>query len=68
MLFANGLDDAIIGIGRRCGQPDLVVYSVEKCIQILVERDGIEEDEARVSDSQGAGAAVGASLTLRGFE
>jgi hypothetical protein len=47
MLLANGLNDAVIGIGRRCGQPDLAVYSIEKCVQILVERDGMEEDEAR---------------------
>jgi hypothetical protein len=47
MLIADGLDDALIGIGRRCGQPDLAVYSTEKCIQILVERDGMDEDEAR---------------------
>ena len=47
MLIANGLDDAVIGIGRRCGQPDLAVYSTEKCVQILVERDGMDEEEAR---------------------
>ena len=47
MILATGFDDAIIGIGRRCGQPDLVVYSIEKCVQILIERDSMEEDEAR---------------------
>ena len=47
MLLADGLDDAVIGVGRRCGQPDLVVYSIERCVQILVERDGMDEEEAR---------------------
>lgn len=45
-LFADGFEDAIIGIAVRCGQLALVVYDAEKCIQILVERDGMEQDEA----------------------
>ena len=32
LLTADGLDEAIIGIGRRCGQPDVVVYSIPKAI------------------------------------
>ena len=46
MLLADGLDDAVIGIGKRAGQPDLAVYSIEKCIQILMARDGMEREEA----------------------
>lgn len=46
MLTADGLDAAIIGIGQRCGQPDLVVYDIHKVIDILVERDGMTHDEA----------------------
>lgn len=46
MLLAEGFDDAIIGIGRRPGEPDLVAYSVEKCVKILVERDGVTKEEA----------------------
>jgi len=42
MLLANGFDDAIIGIGRRCGQPDLAVYSVQKCIAILESTKGLD--------------------------
>ena len=26
MLKADGFDDAIIGIGSRCGKPDIIVY------------------------------------------
>jgi hypothetical protein len=46
-LFADGFDDAIIGISRRFGADPLVAYDYEKCIKVLVERDGMEPDEAR---------------------
>ena len=45
MLKADGFDDAIVGIGRRCGQPDLLVYDVEKCIKTLT-KDGMTDEEA----------------------
>jgi len=45
MLTMDGFDDAIVGIASRCGQPDLVVYDREKCIEILM-RD-MPEDDAR---------------------
>jgi len=44
-LIADGYDDAIIGIGSRCGQPDLIVYDVEKVIEILMQ--DMSEEEAR---------------------
>lgn len=44
-LTADGYDDAIIGIGSRCGQPDLIVYDVEKVIEILMQ--DMSEEEAR---------------------
>ena len=46
-LFADGFDDAILGIGRRATQPEVVAYDYEKCVQILVERDEMTEEEAR---------------------
>ena len=30
-LFADGFDNALIGVARRCGQPSLAVYDREKC-------------------------------------
>jgi len=45
-LTADGLEDAIVGIGYRCGQIPLVVYSVEKCIEIFMKRDGMSEEDA----------------------
>lgn len=43
---AAGLDDALIGIAQRCGQPRLAIYSVPAIIEILTDRDGMTEDEA----------------------
>ena len=47
MLFADGLDDAIMGVVWRCGAPNPVVcYSIEKCIENLtvdMDRDEAEE-------------------------
>ena len=45
-LTADGFDDAIIGIGERCGQPTLVAYDRTKCIQILIDRDGMDYEGA----------------------
>lgn len=47
MLLADGFDAAFLGVARRCGQPDLAVYSVQFAIRILHERDGMSEEEAR---------------------
>jgi len=46
MLKAEGFDKAILGIGSRCGYEDIIVYSVSKCIDVLIDRDGMEPDEA----------------------
>jgi hypothetical protein len=45
-LMADGFEEAIIGVGERCGQPFLVVYDAHKCIDILVKRDGMTLEEA----------------------
>lgn len=46
LTVARGFDDAIIGVGYRCGQPPVVVYAVERVIEILMTRDGMSNDEA----------------------
>jgi hypothetical protein len=46
LLFADGLDDAIIGVGERCSQPNTVIYSYDKVIEILMQRDGMSFDDA----------------------
>ena len=47
MLFADGLEEGFVGVARRCGQPDLAVYSIPLAIRVLVQRDGMSEEEAR---------------------
>jgi hypothetical protein len=46
MLKADGLDSAIIGVGSRCGQKDLLIYDIDKVIWILMQRDGMTDEEA----------------------
>lgn len=46
LMFADGLDRAIIGVGDRCGQPAIVAYDVSKVIEILMTRDGMSYEEA----------------------
>lgn len=58
MLKADGFDEAIVGTGCRCGQPDLVVYDVEKCIEILA-RDMSHDDAQEYFDFNVVGAWVG---------
>ncbi len=45
-MIANGFDEAIIGVARRCTQTDLIAYDVEKIIEILIKRDGMSYEEA----------------------
>ena len=47
MLKADGFDDAVLGVGCRCGQEDVIVYDAAKCIDILMNSgDGMTLDEA----------------------
>ena len=41
----NGCNAAIIGIGVRCGQPDIAVYDCKKLVQVFID-DGMTEEEA----------------------
>ncbi|HSR90203.1 MAG TPA: hypothetical protein VLK88_02775 [Gemmatimonadales bacterium] len=45
-LLADGFEAAIVGVAERCSQPTLVVYDAQKCIEILVARDGMSYEEA----------------------
>ena len=39
-------EDAIIGISERFGRDPIVAYDREKCIQVLIDRDGMTYQEA----------------------
>jgi len=45
-MMADGFDDAIIGLCKQFGAEPLVAYDYEKCLKILMERDGMTRDEA----------------------
>tara|TARA_R110000744_G_scaffold95919_3_gene185273 strand:- start:416 stop:742 length:327 start_codon:yes stop_codon:yes gene_type:complete len=45
-LKADGFDDALIGVGNQTGSVDCLVYDRQKCIKVLVDRDGMTYEEA----------------------
>lgn len=45
-LICDGFDEAIIGVGERINLGPVAAYDVEKILEILVERDGMTEEEA----------------------
>lgn len=46
MLLADRFNDALIGTAERAGMRDVAAYDAEKCIQILIDRDGMSAQEA----------------------
>jgi hypothetical protein len=46
ILMADGFDEALVGYAQRCGQPALAVYDRNKCVDLLVQRDGMTHEEA----------------------
>lgn len=47
MLLADGFEKAIIGWGKRPGDPDpVVIYDFQKCVNVLMKRDGMDYEGA----------------------
>ena len=46
LVKANGLEDAIIGVGSRINMPDVLIYSYNKCVKIFMEKEGWTHEEA----------------------
>ncbi len=46
LLFADGFDDAILGIVERCGFDPVVCYSADKIIDILMKDNSMSHEEA----------------------
>ena len=62
LLTADGFDDAVIGVASDNSK---VVYSADKVIGILKDRDGMTDDEAlEYFEYNKAGAYVGPSTPL----
>lgn len=63
--FFDGLDEALLGIGFRFGVEQVALYDSEKCIEVMMKRDGMTREEA--DDFFGfniAGAWLGAGTPL----
>jgi ribosome biogenesis SPOUT family RNA methylase Rps3 len=46
MLFADGLEKALIGVVYRFGQDPISCYDIDAIIDILVTRDGMSPEDA----------------------
>ena len=46
MLFADGFDDALIGMAQSACKATVALYDTDLCVAVLVERDGMTEEEA----------------------
>ena len=47
MLKADGFDKAIIGVGANpISREEILVYDAGECVNILMERDGMDDEEA----------------------
>ena len=57
--MADGFDEAIIGVACRCGQPDLLAYSVAMCLEILVANGSSYEEAQEYFEFNVVGAWVG---------
>tara|TARA_R110000868_G_scaffold111399_1_gene300910 strand:- start:783 stop:1034 length:252 start_codon:yes stop_codon:yes gene_type:complete len=57
-LKADGFDDAIIGVSEDFNQPVRLIYSVSKCIEILM-KDMSEEDAMEYFSFNVSGSYVG---------
>ena len=45
-LLMDGFDEALIGFSQRINEPLLAVYSWEKMVDVCIERDGMDDEEA----------------------
>ena len=45
-LLADGLEDAFIGYTVNHHIPHVAVYDIDKCIEVLVTRDGMTHEDA----------------------
>jgi hypothetical protein len=64
-LFADGFDDALIGTVQRCGTNPLALYSYRTCIEILIDRDGMDyEGAVEYMDYNVLGAYLGENTPM----
>lgn len=59
MLFADGFDDALIGVLHRYGQPPIACYDLARCLEILVDQGMTPEGAQEYFEFNVMGAYVG---------
>lgn len=45
-LLADGLEDALVGYTLNTHHAHVAVYDIDKCIDVLVKRDGMSPEQA----------------------
>lgn len=71
MITWDRFHNAIIGIGGRCGMPDVYIYSYDKMLTVLMEEDDMSEGDAiDYLEYNVLGAYVGEEtpIIIRGLE
>ena len=46
VLLADGFDEPFIGMTEVFGRPPIATYDRDKCLEILIQRDGMPLDDA----------------------
>lgn len=65
ILLADGFEDALIGTVEGACRAPVACYDYQKCVEILVKRDGMDEDTAaEYIDFNVTGAYVGPGTPL----
>ena len=64
-LLADGFEEAFLGVSEVYGRPPLATYDRDKCIDILIQRDGMTYEEAEeYFDFNVRGAWVGENTPI----
>jgi len=64
LLQADGFEDALLGVGRKKGSEDSLVYSYEKCVDILVKQGMSHEDAIEWMEFNVVDAYVGPTTPI----
>ncbi len=65
MLKISGMDEAIIGLASSYNRREVYAYSLDKILNILAERDGMDWEEAmEFYDFNIAGAYLGEGMPV----
>jgi hypothetical protein len=60
ILFADGFEEALIGVSTQFNRGPVALYDWDKCVELLMKRDGMDYDQAvEFMDFNVTGAWVG---------